>query len=210
MSQFTFDLALPARYSTDNFVVSACNQLAHDWLARWPDWPMHAFYLYGPTGSGKSHLAHMWAERTHAQLYPADALPTELSSAVVIENIEHTPDEAALFHLFNRCKEEGKPLLLTAACSAAELPLKLPDLLSRLRACPAAAIEPPDDALLAAVLRKQFADRQLWVNDEIIDYVVSRMERSFTTAQTLVTTLDQAALQKQKTLTIPFVREFLQ
>lgn len=211
MSQYSLPLPLDSVFLSGNFVVSGCNDLAHRWITRWPDWPANALYIYGPHGCGKTHLAHIWAEKTGAQ-FLLDRLDATLSEqgnpALILENIEQSGNEAALFHLLNHTKQLHRPLLITSSFSAASLPFTLPDLLSRLKSLPNAEIFAPDDIALAAVLRKLFADRQLKVEAGVINYLLARSERSFSAASELVTRLDSAALAEKKALTIHFVRTF--
>lgn len=206
MSQFAFELAHAPVYREENFVVSACNRAAHEWVLRWPNWPAHALLVYGPSGSGKTHLGHIWAGRAKAAATPVDA--ASLKSHALIEQIE-TMEEKTLLHLLNAAKENRFSLLLTANVAARELPFKLPDLTSRLLALPAVAIDAPDDDVLMAALRKQFSDRQLMVDDEVLHYVMPRIERSFAAIRSTVEALDKQALAEKKNITVPFVKRVL-
>lgn len=213
MPQYALPLALPAIFSADTFVVSDGNRDAFRWISAWPDWPSHAFYLHGPRACGKSHLGHIWAGKANARALPANLLPqsdiASLSGNWLVEDIEQLSRPEALLHLFNMAREHKHFLLLTGQYPALELPLPLPDLRSRLLALPAAHISQADDALLAAILRKQFADRQLKVDEELIAYLLPRVDRSFIHIKELIESLDRAALASHKKLTIPFVRQFL-
>lgn len=190
------------------------NQEALAWLARWPEWPAPALLLHGPPGCGKSHLARIWATRTGALWLEAAALaahpgatpgPDDRRSCVV-DGAGPGLDEAALLSLYHRLHERGGHLLITARLPAAAWTMRLPDLASRLRAAPAAAIGPPDDALLGAVLLKLFADRQLVVSEAVIEYLVRHMERSFAAARLVVAGLDAASLQQQRPITVALAR----
>ena len=210
MPQFTLPLSLPVTYSVENFFVSESNRDAHAWVMRWPDWPVHALIIAGPSGSGKSHLAHMWVARSHAVVMAADALAPEAAvTHVLVEDIERCTNERALFHLFNHCKENKVSLLMTSAKEPNALPFALPDLTSRLKATTLATICAPDDALLAASLRKQFNDRQLIVDDEVLAYIAARMERTLSGVKQVVESLDALALAERKSITIPFVKKGL-
>jgi chromosomal replication initiation ATPase DnaA len=213
MSQYPLTLHLPPVFSEDNFFVSSCNETAYQWVARWPDWPDYALVLYGAGGSGKSHLSAIWAQKSGAaevaagNLGAASLLPAH--TPIYIENIETLRDEVAFFHLLNSGKADRRALLLTSAVAPGQCGFMLPDLISRLLALPSAEISPPDDAALAACLRKQFADKQLMVEDEVILFLITRMERSYEQAKQLVEVLDKQALMEKKTITIPFVRKIL-
>ncbi len=211
MKQLAIDLPyLPALGRAD-FLVSACNAAALQWIERWPDWPAPALVLHGPARSGKSHLAHLWHERSGGMLVAGDALPRmapdELAAcrAVAVDDAEHAP-EPALLHLYNCCCEAGASLLVVAREAPASWPMTLPDLASRLRAAPAVAIAAPDDALLAAVLVKHFADRQVQVAPGVIGFLVPRMERSFAACAAVAERLDRMALGAGRPITIALAR----
>lgn len=213
MQQRVFSLALPPVFSEANFYAAACNREAQQWVMRWPDWPAHALLLYGPKGAGKSHLAHLWAARTKAQVFScggnAALSPEAMRGNWLVEDIHLLTDEKTLLHLLNISREQKTSLLLTSAVPPAQLPFKLPDLTSRLLALPATGIEMPDEETLAAVLRKQFADRQLKVEEDVIAFILPRMERSFAGLSALVDALDQQSLAEQRNLTIPFVKRVM-
>jgi len=213
MSQLPLSLSLPPVYSEDNFYLSDCNRDAHRLITAWPHWPGHALLMYGPKGSGKTHLGQLWAGRAHALAWPAaglDAMEYPLSFHCLIEDIERTRDERLLLHLFNHAREQGYSLLLTAAVTPQHLPFVLPDLTSRLLALPSVHITQPDDAVLAGAMRKQFADRQMKVGDDVIAYALPRMERSLGKVRELVERVDKSALAERKNVTVPFIRKLLE
>ena len=198
-----------------DFLVSDCNRAALGWVERWPDWPGHALVVHGPPGSGKSHLAHVWRERSGARLVG----PAELTAGsapeiaaggrpVAVDDADQVP-ERDLLHLYNWCGERGLCLLILARLSPAAWPIGLLDLASRLRAAQIVGIAPPDDALLGAVLVKHFADRQLRVAPGLVAYLVRRMERSFAAAASLAARLDEAALASRAAVNIPLARRIL-
>ena len=214
MSQYALSLALPAIFAEGNYAISASNAEAHQWVSTWPSWPAHALFLSGPEASGKSHLGYIWMRRANAQAINASALESGAIAAMgrqnwLVENLEELADQEALLHLFNLTREEKHFLLLTSKLTAQQLALTLPDLSSRLLALPAAAIHDADDEMVVAILRKQFADRQLKVENDIIQYLLPRIDRSYIKINELIASLDHAALSQRKKLTIPFVRDFL-
>jgi chromosomal replication initiation ATPase DnaA len=214
--QLAIDLPYTPALGRADFLVSDCNSAALARIERWPDWPGRRLVLYGPEGSGKSHLARLWCAESGAQLLagaslaPHDALLGNGAAppGIVVDDAEAAP-ETALLHLYNSCGEAGIGLLVVTRQAPASWPITLPDLASRLRALPAVGIEPPDDALLAAVLVKHFADRQLRVMPSVIRYLVPRMERSFATAAALAARLDELALAAGRPIGIPLARRAL-
>ncbi|MEQ1706560.1 MAG: hypothetical protein ABL867_11410 [Rickettsiales bacterium] len=212
MSQLPLQLMLPEVLSADNFFISGCNEEAYEILINERNWEnnaqKHALYLYGEKGSGKSHMAHIWKEREGAAIIPVNNIkPASVNGNSIIEDVEKCTDEEALLHLFNHCKDIGVKLLITSSFPVSSLPFTLPDLTSRLRGLQVATIYPPDDALIAGVMRKQFADRQLLVDDEVISYLVTHTERTLENVKILVEKLDRNALSEKRRITVPFVRK---
>ena len=119
------------------------------------------------------------------------------SPAIVVEGADHAP-ERALFHLYNLLRERGGHMLLTSALPPAHWSISLPDLASRLRAAPAAAVAPPDDELLGSIILKQLGDRQLHAGAGVVQYLVSHMERSAEAARRVVAALDRRGLIEQR------------
>ena len=200
--QLAFDLPHAESFRRDDFLASPANATALALVERWPDWPGRLAAIVGPSGAGKSHLAAIWAERAGARIVAASALtrtevPAALATgALAVEDVAPGIDEAALFHLLNLAREDGAWLLFTAAQRLDGPGFALADLVSRLRAVPASTLALPDDALLSAVLIKLFADRQLAVDEDVIAYLLPRMERSFAAARQTVAKLDAAALSR--------------
>jgi chromosomal replication initiation ATPase DnaA len=186
----------------DDLIVSDRLSAAVAIVDRWPDWPSPVVVLAGPAGSGKSHLASIWAERvgaTRVSIHKPDPMVLEHAAQgpVLIEDINHTGfDETALFHLINAVREHGSAVLITSRLWPAGWNVRLPDLASRLKAATVVEIAEPDEELLAKVMVKLFSDRQLVVDDKIIAWLVARMERSLAAARIIVTRLDQLALAR--------------
>jgi chromosomal replication initiation ATPase DnaA len=215
MAQLPLDLAHRPALGRDDFLVAPANEEAVAWLDRWPHWPAPALVLTGPAGSGKTHLAQVFAKRTGAAVLAPRSLvvarlPELLGSApaAIVEDAASAHD-AALLHLYNLLAERGGHLLLPAREPPARWGIALADLRSRLLAAPVAELQPPDDTLLAAILVKLFADRQLGVGAEVLAYLVPRLERSFDAAARIVAALDRAALAAHRPVTVPLAREVL-
>ncbi len=222
VDQLALDLGTRPALGMEDFVVGPCNEAAVGWLDSWPRWPGPVLAIHGPRGCGKTHLAQVFRARAHARPVGAADLTAagarrlaEAVGAVVLDDADRVLegggriDEAALLHLHTALAEAGGHLLLTARTAPARWAIRLPDLASRLRAAPAVAVTAPDDALMAAVLVKLFADRQLRVGREVVGFLVRRMERSFEAARDVVATIDAGALAAHRNVTVPFVREVL-
>lgn len=225
MSQLAFDLPHRASHRGDDFLVSPSNRAAVQTIDRWPDWPSHALALVGPPASGKSHLAAVWQAKAKArrlqgaELAARSRLMSAPRPAVIVEDADVALarpkeqgglDPVDLFHLFNWMRERGGYLLMTARTPPPRWPVGLPDLKSRLASIPVAAIAAPDDDLLAALIVKQLADRQLKVAPRVIDYLVTRIDRSFAAADAAVSALDAASLEAKRAITVPLAKQVLE
>lgn len=212
MHQYTLPMPLPERLSVHDFTVSDANRIAHAWVMRWPDWPKPVFLLTGPEGSGKTHLSRIWQEKSGADVIEAKefsnfSVERMAPSGLVVEHIEQAASEEALFHLLNHALNTPMPLMLTAGVPRDALPFQLADVRSRLSMLPQAELSPPDDALLEKLLRKRFADRQLDVGDEVIGYLLPRIERSFAAVHAVVEELDAAALSEGRRVSVRLAGE---
>ena len=206
--------------SGEDFLVSPSNERAVQWIDSWPNWPGPLLVIVGPTGSGKTHLANVFINTTGAKNISADDIATngadnicDGAKALVVENaekfIERGLDEQ-LFHLYNTAREYDIRILMTAKIPPARWKIDLKDLSSRLNTAPIAEINPPDDILIAALLLKQFADRQIDVGQDIISYLLSRMDRSFSAVRDVVEKTDSLSLSEKRKITIPLVRRVLE
>ena len=206
--QLTLDLPLDPRFGAEDFLVSPSNQTAYAAVESWPDWPGRLMRLGGPSGSGKSHLASIWAQRARAVTVSARAISARslpslaAAGAIVIEDVDRGPvEEHSVFHLLNLARERAVFALFTGATGIEGWSLAIPDLVSRLRLAPAIELGPPDDALLRAVLVKLFADRQLAVESSVVAFVAARIERSLARAASVVADLDREALSRGRRVT---------
>jgi chromosomal replication initiation ATPase DnaA len=213
-------LALPLphkeRFAREDFLEGAANASALALIDRWPDWPARTVGLVGPEGSGKSHLAAIWGEAAGARLLSARALaeidpPAALATgALAVEDLSADDlDERALFHLLNLAHQEQSHLLITTRTALTAWRVQTADLASRLRAVPMVELQPPDDALLRAVLIKLFADRQLNVDQSLVSYLANRIERSFEQARSVVAEIDRRALRLGRPLSRTLAAEIL-
>lgn len=205
--QLILSLGHPESFARDDFIAGASNAAALALIDAWPEWPDRIVAIVGPEGSGKSHLASIWGEKTGARFLPSRLLdeadlPAMLSTgALVIEDLPSHIDEVALFHLLNLARQEKAHVLLTARTQPASWQIALPDLSSRLRALPVVAVKPPDDALLRALLVKLAADRQLDLEEPVLSYLVPRLERTFAGMRSAVARLDQEAMRQHRPVT---------
>ena len=211
--QLRLKLDRPPSHRREDFVVSPANAEAAGIVDAWPRWHGGALALVGPEGSGKTHLGRIWAEATGALELGADARLVDLAEiggrTVFLDDAEHAPSEL-LFHLINLAAEPGGGLLMTARSLPARWPCALPDLRSRLNALQVAELGPPDDELLEGVLQKFFRERNIRPADDVLPYLVRRMERSVPVAFDLVQRLDEASGAEHRPVSRALARQILE
>jgi chromosomal replication initiation ATPase DnaA len=195
-------------FAREDFLAGPSNAAALSLIDRWPDWPDRIMALVGPQGSGKTHLASIWAATAGARVMAAKLLahsdlPAALATgALVVEDLAPAAlDERALFHLLNLAREERAYVLITARAAPGGFPVAIRDLGSRLRAVPVVTLSSPDDALLRALIVKLAADRQLNIDEPLVNYLAYRIERSFAAARAAVTRIDEEALRQHRPVT---------
>jgi chromosomal replication initiation ATPase DnaA len=206
--QLAFALPHAESLTRDNFLEGPANAAGLALIDGWPEWPNLTMTLVGPEGSGKSHLAAVWAEQAGARSTTARALtaanvPAALATgALVVEDLNGAAfDERALFHLLNLAREDQAYLLITARMAPSALQVELSDLHSRLRALPMVCLQPPDDQLFRALIVKFCADRQLAVDEAVVSFLATRLERSTAAARHAVAQLDGEALRLGRPVT---------
>ncbi len=214
--QLAFVLPHEESLTRDNFLEGPANAAALALIDAWPEWPNRTTMLVGSEGSGKSHLAAIWAEQSGARSIAAHALtpanvPGALATgALVVEDLRAGDfDERALFHLLNLAREDAAFVLMTSRIPPSALEVELRDLRSRLRALPTVSLLPPDDQLFRALIVKFCADRQLAVDEAVVGYLANRIERSYAAARETVELLDREALRLGRPITRAFAAEVL-
>lgn len=214
--QLPLDLTFRAALGREDFLVAPCNEEAVAVLDLWPDWPTVAAVLFGPAGSGKTHLINVWCEKSHARIVQGIDLTNENvpaliegARAVAVDDADRCPDWEALLHLYNLAKESGVSLLLTSLQPPARWSIALRDLDSRLRTAQVVALRAPEEDFMAALLLKQFSDRHLSVSPDVLAFLLPRLERSFTAVRDFVSAVDAESLAAQRRITVPLAGQVL-
>lgn len=214
MEQLFFKFPIKPLYLVEDFFLSPANMQAFNYINQWPDWD-HGIYsklllLHGERGSGKTHLAHIWQKLSDAIIfddisslhnYPSD-------KALILEDIEEK-DEKLLLHLINFCFENQQFLMLTSRFVPRELNFTLPDLRSRILSIPEVTIYAPEVELLKAVLLKHLHDRQLKIHPTTLEYIIMRLDRSFSKLIKFIEDLEQLSYSSKRSLTIPLIKDLL-
>lgn len=208
--QLRLDLDRASTYDRAEFIASPANEDALRLLDGWPQWHGRVLALVGPAGSGKTHLACSWAGATGAFEWNARSELADVAGRpVLLEDADRGFDAEALFHLINMAAAGGG-LLLTARSAPSAWATDLPDLRSRLNAMQVALLEEPDDVVLLGVMSKLFRERHIRPPEDVLLYLIRRIERSVPAARAVVARLDEAAMAEQRPISRALAREILE
>jgi chromosomal replication initiation ATPase DnaA len=212
-AQFSLIFKDEPNFSRSAFVVSPSNAAGVEAIDGWPAWRGGALALVGPPGSGKSHLAAAWALRAEAKVISPDIRPEDLAALegpVLWEDADRAVHGETLFHLINIAARPGGALLATARTPPSEWRTDVPDLRSRLNALPVALLQEPDDAILTGALMKFFQERRIRPSEELLAYLVRRIERSIPKALEIVAKLDETASAYGRPVSRALARQVLE
>lgn len=216
--QLTFDLPTRPALERGDFFIANSNALALAMIEDCENWPQNKHLLVGPKGSGKTHLANVWANQRGARVIASrditdQAVEEYAAQDLVIDDVPsllgERSREATIFHIHNLCLANGNALLMTGTGDVSTWNCVLPDLASRLNGTRTARLDPPDDILFQALLAKLFADRQLFPPPDVFPYLLLRLERSYDAAQMAVNHIDRAALSRKRAITRSFVASII-
>ena len=202
-------------YKKEDFYVSPSNQEAYDFINNWPKWIKRIINIFGPSGSGKSHLASILKNKTSClkidsnELNEKTFLKFKTKEALIIENLNEKISEKLLFSLWNIALQDNKYLLITSIKPISSYKFKLTDLISRVKSSLAIGIDLPGDDLISVILAKNFSDKQIKVEKKHIDYIVKRIDRSYEKISQFILTLDKYSLKKGSPFGLKLIKEVL-
>ena len=191
--QIALPLDWPQTLGEARFIVSDANHEAFEHFRKWTMWPVKATLLTGPRRSGRSLLARNFVERVGGRVF---------------DNAEKQ-DEVELFHAWNDAQDSGRPLVMIVDEVPPAWTPNLPDLRTRLAVTPVTTIQRPDDALLAALIQLQFADRGLHIPTDALKFMSQRLERDYWAAERAVEAVDRFAIAERARLSLPTIRKAL-
>ena len=202
-------------YKKEDFYVSPSNQEAYDFINSWPKWIKRTVNIFGPSGSGKSHLASILKSKISSLQIEANNLNDETffkfktKEVLIIENLNASVSENLLFSLWNVALQDNKYLLITSTKPISSFKFKLRDLISRVTSSLIIGINLPSDDLISVILAKNFSDKQIKVDKKHIDYIIKRIDRSYEKISQFILTLDKYSLKKGSPFGLKLIKEVL-
>ena len=215
-NQELLKLPIVEDYKVESLIKSDCNEIAINLIENWPKWPDSSRFacVFGPKGCGKTHISNVWSCKTKAKTFKSISEKdlfkiNQMETSFVFENVKPNNDwpENLLFQFINELKETNSFLLMTSSVSPNSLNWHLPDLISRLASFTSISIESPDDDLIRKLISKHFLDRQLSPSEEVVEYILRRIERSFIAITEIVNSIDSLSLKLKKPITLSLVKE---
>ena len=210
-------LKFPSRqaYKKEDFYVSPSNQEAYDLIEQWPNWIKRIVNIFGPSGSGKSHLVSILKSKTSSLQVESSMLKEEIfinfkiKEALIIENLDEKVSERLLFSLWNTALQDNKYLLITSKKPINSFKFNLKDLMSRVKSSLVVGINLPSDDLISVIIAKNFSDKQIKVEKKHIDYIIKRIDRSYEKISQFILTLDKYSLKKGSPFGLKLIKEVL-
>ena len=202
-------------YKKEDYYVSPSNQEAYDFINNWPKWIKRIINIFGPSGSGKSHLASMLKSKTSClwidsnELNEKTFLKFKTKETLIIENLNEKISEKLLFTLWNIALQDNKYFLITSTKPLNSYKFKMDDLVSRVNSSLIIGISLPSDDLISVILAKNFSDKQIKVEKKHIDYIIKRIDRSYEKISQFILTLDKYSLKKGSPFSLKLIKEVL-
>ena len=202
-------------YKKEDFYVSPSNQEAYDFINNWPKWIKRIVNIFGPSGSGKSHLSSILKTKTKCLEILANELNENIifefktKEVLIIENFNEKIPEELLFSLWNIALQDNKYFLINSIKPISSYKFKLPDLTSRIKSSLNIGIKLPSDDLISAIIAKNFSDKQIAVEEKHIDYIIKRIDRSYEKISQFILTLDRYSLKKGSPFGLKLIKEVL-
>jgi len=213
--QFILEFPSHKAYKKEDFYVSPSNQQAYDFINSWPRWIKRTVNIFGPSGSGKSHLASILKNKTSCLQVNSNELNENIfikyktKEALIIENLDEKISENLLFAFWNIALQDNKYLIITSKKSIVSYKFKLKDLASRINSSLIIGIKLPSDDLISVILAKNFSDKQIKVEKKHIEYIVKRIDRSYEKISQFILILDKYSLKKGSPFSLKLIKEVL-
>ena len=215
LNQLLLELDHKKNFNEYDYYISKSNYFAFNIIDKWPKWEKRILNITGEKFSGKTHLANIFKSKTKALIIDANDINNEifkkikLFDNIIIDNFEKNYDEKLIYSIFNLIDQDNKYMLINSLVPINEIQFELPDLISRSKNCLSAKIESPDDDLIFAIILKNFSDRQIKIEKKIIEFIINRIDRSYSKIYEFIYKIDELSLKKKKPINLKTIKEIL-
>ena len=215
LNQLLLDFNYKNNFNNHDFYVSKSNFFAFSIIEKWPKWEKRIVNISGEKFSGKSHLANIFKSKTKALILNNKQIDDDifkkikLHDCLIIDDFENNINERLIYSVFNIVDQDNKFLLVNSIKPLNEISFNLPDMSSRSKNCLFAKIENPDDDLIFAIIIKNFSDRQIKLEKKIIEFIINRIERSYSKIYEFIYKVDEISLKKKKPINLKTIKEIL-
>ena len=215
LNQLLLDLNYKQNFNDHDFYVSESNYFAFNIIDKWPKWEKKILNICGEKFSGKTHLANIFKSKSKALLINYNKIDEnvfnniKLFDNIIIDDFNNNFDEKLIYSVFNLVDQDNKYMLINSEQPISEIKFNLPDMISRSKNCLVAKIENPDDELIFAIIIKNFSDRQIKLEKKIIEFIINRIDRSYSKIYEFIYKIDELSLKKKKPINLKTIREIL-
>ena len=215
LNQLLLNFNFKKSFNEHDYYVSDSNYFAFNLIDKWPKWEKRILNIHGEKFSGKTHLSKIFQLKSSAIYLNEKEINNEifkkikLYESIIIDEFSNKIEENLIYSIFNLVDLDSKYLLINTETPLSEIKFKLPDLVSRSKNSLQAKIEPPDDDLIFALILKNFSDRQIKLEKQIIEFIVNRIERSYSKISEFIYKVDELSLKKKKPINLKTVKEIL-
>lgn len=215
MSQLIFNFPFTTNYFEEDFFVSSSNFEAYKLIETWPKWPSRNINISGPTGCGKSHLANILKKKINSFFINASDISNnslaliKLKECLIIDNYENNIEENLLYTIINQTHQSNQYVIINSDQPISSLEIKLEDLKSRLSSFSKITIDLPTDDLIKVVLTKNFSDKQIQIDNKLIDFILKHINRSYEDIFNFIKKIDELSLSTGKSININLIKKVL-
>ena len=215
LNQLLLDFNHKKNFNDHDYYVSESNYFAFNIINKWPKWEKRILNVSGEKFSGKTHLANIFKSKSNALLINKEKIKNDIfkkikiSESIIIDDFNENFDEKIIYSIFNLVDQDNKYLLINSEKPINEIKFILPDMISRSKNCLFAQIENPDDDLIFAIILKNFSDRQIKLEKKIIEFIINRIDRSYSKIHEFIYKIDELSLKKKKPINLKTIREIL-
>jgi len=215
LNQLLLDFDIKKSFNNHDFYVSESNFFAFNLINKWPKWEKRILNVSGEKYSGKTHLANIFKSKSSALFLNEKEINNDLfkkiklHESIIIDNFSNSLDENLLYSIFNLVDQDSKYLLINSLTPLSKINFNLPDLVSRSKNLLLAEINSPDDELIFAIILKNFSDRQIKIEKKIIEFIINRIDRSYSKIYEFIYKIDELSLKKKKPIDLKTIKEIL-